>query len=254
MELETAHPDEILPESPTHRVGGVVLKVLPNTSTSIPFIVLQDAFSREELEAFDQRVRKEFPSISYVCELKIDGLSISLTYENGVPVTGATRGMVLSVRILQRTSSGSRTFLCVTRASEHYSSRRSAICHGLPLIGSIRSVKKTASRSLLIHEMLLQERFANWIRKSWHAEISQPSCIKKWVRRIKAVRKACWEISPLRLCREPRASAGWGYGANLGLHPKVAQLREDLPYDIDGIVIKVNDLAVQEELGFTVKL
>ena len=49
-------------------------------------------FSREELEAFDQRVRKEFPSISYVCELKIDDLSISLTYENGVLVTGATRG------------------------------------------------------------------------------------------------------------------------------------------------------------------
>ena len=66
VELETAHPDEILPESPTHRVGGVVLKALPNTSTSIPLYSLQDAFSREELEAFDQRVRKEFPSISYV--------------------------------------------------------------------------------------------------------------------------------------------------------------------------------------------
>ena len=92
VELETAHPDEILPESPTHRVGGVVLKGFTKYQHQYPLYSLQDAFSREELEAFDQRVRKEFPSISYVCELKIDGLSISLTYENGVLVTGATRG------------------------------------------------------------------------------------------------------------------------------------------------------------------
>ena len=92
VELETAHPDEILPESPTHRVGGVVLKGFTKYQHQYPLYSLQDAFSREELEVFDQRVRKEFPSISYVCELKIDGLSISLTYENGVLVTGATRG------------------------------------------------------------------------------------------------------------------------------------------------------------------
>ena len=67
VELETAHPDEILPESPTHRVGGVVLKGFTKYQHQYPLYSLQDAFSREELEAFDQRVRKEFPSISYVC-------------------------------------------------------------------------------------------------------------------------------------------------------------------------------------------
>jgi len=57
-----------------------------------PLFSLQDAFSREELLAFDQRIRKEFPQVSYLCELKIDGLSISLTYEKGILVAGATRG------------------------------------------------------------------------------------------------------------------------------------------------------------------
>ena len=92
VELEAAHPEAVLPDSPTHRVGGRVLDSFEKYQHQYPLYSLQDAFSREELDAFDARVRKEFPSVSYVCELKIDGLSISLSYENGVLVTGATRG------------------------------------------------------------------------------------------------------------------------------------------------------------------
>ena len=65
---------------------------MKNTVISILFIVCRDAFSREELEAFDARVRKEVAHPTYICELKIDGLSISLTYEKGILVAGATRG------------------------------------------------------------------------------------------------------------------------------------------------------------------
>ena len=92
VELETAHPELILPDSPTHRVGGKVLDGFEKYSHVYPLFSLQDAFSRAELETFDQRVRKEFPEASYICELKIDGLSISLTYEAGKLVVGATRG------------------------------------------------------------------------------------------------------------------------------------------------------------------
>ena len=91
-ELEEKYPTDILPDSPTHRVGGKILEGFEKYPHQYPLFSLQDAFSREELIAFDQRVRKEFPQVSYLCELKIDGLSISLTYENGILVAGATRG------------------------------------------------------------------------------------------------------------------------------------------------------------------
>lgn len=92
VELEKAHPDQVLPESPTHRVGGKILDGFEKYSHQYPLYSLQDAFSREELDAFDARVRKELDDVTYICELKIDGLSISLTYEQGIFVAGATRG------------------------------------------------------------------------------------------------------------------------------------------------------------------
>ena len=92
VELEAAYPDQVLADSPTHRVGGKVLDGFEKYSHQYPLYSLQDAFSREELEAFDARVRKELPHPTYICELKIDGLSISLTYEKGILVAGATRG------------------------------------------------------------------------------------------------------------------------------------------------------------------
>ena len=90
--LEEAHPELVQPNSPTHRVGGTILKGFEKYQHTYPLYSLQDAFSYEELVAFDQRIRKYFPSVTYVCELKIDGLSISLSYVDGVLETGATRG------------------------------------------------------------------------------------------------------------------------------------------------------------------
>ena len=92
VELEKAHPEQVLPDSPTHRVGGKILDGFEKYSHQYPLYSLQDAFSREELDAFDARVRKELDDVTYICELKIDGLSISLTYEQGIFVAGATRG------------------------------------------------------------------------------------------------------------------------------------------------------------------
>ena len=92
VELEDAYPESIQKNSPTHRVGGTILTGFEKYQHEYPLYSLQDAFSYEELVSFDQRVRKEFPAVTYVCELKIDGLSISLTYVDGVLQTGATRG------------------------------------------------------------------------------------------------------------------------------------------------------------------
>lgn len=254
VELETTHPDEILPESPTHRVGGVVLKGFTKYQHQYPLYSLQDAFSREELEAFDQRVRKEFPSISYVCELKIDGLSISLTYENGVLVTGATRGdgsvgeditenlkrvkdiplvlpepVNITVRgecYMPRASFDRVNQIRQENGEPEFANPRNAAA------GTLRQLdtKIVAKRNL--ETFLYQE-------VSPTDQSSQEGVLEKLAR-------LGFVVNQERVLAEDMEQI-WDF------IQKVAQLREDLPYDIDGIVIKVNDLAVQEELGFTVK-
>ncbi|WP_368403321.1 NAD-dependent DNA ligase LigA [Streptococcus parasanguinis] len=254
VELEAAHPDEILPESPTHRVGGVVLKGFTKYQHQYPLYSLQDAFSREELEVFDQRVRKEFPSISYVCELKIDGLSISLTYENGVLVTGATRGdgsvgeditenlkrvkdiplvlpepVNITVRgecYMPRASFDRVNQIRQENGESEFANPRNAAA------GTLRQLdtKIVAKRNL--STFLYQE-------VSPTDQSSQEGVLEKLAR-------LGFVVNQERVLAEDMDQI-WNF------IQKVAQLREDLSYDIDGIVIKVNDLAVQEELGFTVK-
>ena len=254
VELETAHPDEILPESPTHRVGGVVLKGFTKYQHQYPLYSLQDAFSREELEAFDQRVRKEFPSISYVCELKIDGLSISLTYENGVLVTGATRGdgsvgeditenlkrvkdiplvlpepVNITVRgecYMPRASFDRVNQIRQENGEPEFANPRNAAA------GTLRQLDTTIVAKRNLATFLYQE-------VSPTDQSSQEGVLEKLAR-------LGFVVNQERVLAEDMEQI-WDF------IQKVAQFREDLPYDIDGIVIKVNDLAVQEELGFTVK-
>ena len=92
-ELEAAHPEEITPDSPTQRVGGAPLDSFQQVTHPVPLESLQDVFSVEELEEFDQRVREALPDgVEYDVEPKVDGLSVALEYENGLLVRGATRG------------------------------------------------------------------------------------------------------------------------------------------------------------------
>ena len=167
VELETAHPEDVLPESPTHRVGGLVLKGFTKYQHQYPLYSLQDAFSREELEAFDQRVRKEFPSVHYVCELKIDGLSISLTYENGILVTGATRGDGSIGEDITENLKRVKDIPLVLPEPISITVRGECTCHVLPLIGLIKFVKKMGSLNLPIPVMQQREPFASWIPRLW---------------------------------------------------------------------------------------
>ncbi len=254
VELETAHPDEILPESPTHRVGGVVLKGFTKYQHLYPLYSLQDAFSREELEAFDQRVRKEFPSVSYVCELKIDGLSISLTYENGVLVTGATRGdgsvgedITENLKRVKDIPLVLPEPVNITVRGECYMPRASFDRvnqirqeNGEPEFANPRNAAAGTLRQLDT-KIVAKRNLATFLYQevSPTDQSSQEGVLEKLARLGFVVNKE-------RVLAEDMEQI-WDF------IQKVAQLREDLPYDIDGIVIKVNDLAVQEELGFTVK-
>ena len=254
VELETAHPDEILPESPTHRVGGVVLKGFTKYQHQYPLYSLQDAFSREELEAFDQRVRKEFPSISYVCELKIDGLSISLTYENGVLVTGATRGdgsvgedITENLKRVKDIPLVLPEPVNITVRGECYMPRASFDRvnqirqeNGEPEFANPRNAAAGTLRQLDT-KIVAKRNLATFLYQevSPTDQSSQEGVLEKLAR-------LGFVVNQERVLAEDMEQI-WDF------IQKVAQLREDLPYDIDGIVIKVNDLAVQEELGFTVK-
>ena len=254
VELETAHPDEILPESPTHRVGGVVLKGFTKYQHQYPLYSLQDAFSREELEAFDQRVRKEFPSISYVCELKIDGLSISLTYENGVLVTGATRGdgsvgedITENLKRVKDIPLVLPEPVNITVRGECYMPRVSFDRvnqirqeNGEPEFANPRNAAAGTLRQLDT-KIVAKRNLATFLYQevSPTDQSSQEGVLEKLAR-------LGFVVNQERVLAEDMEQI-WDF------IQKVAQLREDLPYDIDGIVIKVNDLAVQEELGFTVK-
>ena len=254
VELETAHPDEISPESPTHRVGGVVLKGFTKYQHQYPLYSLQDAFSREELEAFDQRVRKEFPFISYVCELKIDGLSISLTYENGVLVTGATRGDGSVGEDITENLKRVRDIplvlpepVNITVRGECYMPRASFDRvnqirqeNGEPEFANPRNAAAGTLRQLDT-KIVAKRNLATFLYQevSPTDQSSQEGVLKKLAR-------LGFVVNQERVLAEDMEQI-WDF------IQKVAQLREDLPYDIDGIVIKVNDLAVQEELGFTVK-
>ena len=254
VELETAHPEEVLPESPTHRVGGVVLKGFTKYQHQYPLYSLQDAFSREELEAFDQRVRKEFPSVHYVCELKIDGLSISLTYENGILVTGATRG------------DG-----CIGEDITENLKRVKDIPLVLPEPISI-TVRGECYMPRASFDRVNQVRQENGESEFANPRNAAAGTLRQLDTKIVAKRNLATflyqEVSPTDKTSQEgvlEKLAQLGFVVNQervlakdmdqiwGFIQKVAQLREGLPYDIDGIVIKVDDLAIQEELGFTVK-
>lgn len=254
VELETAYPEDVLPESPTHRVGGVVLKGFTKYQHQYPLYSLQDAFSREELEAFDQRVRKEFPSVHYVCELKIDGLSISLTYENGILVTGATRGdgsvgedITENLKRVKDIPLVLPESISITVRGECYMPRAS-----FDRVNQVRqengesefaNPRNAAAGTLrqLDTKIVAKRNLATFLYQevSPTDKTSQEGVLEK-------LAQLGFVVNQERVLAKDMDQI-WSF------IQKVAQLREGLPYDIDGIVIKVDDLAIQEELGFTVK-
>lgn len=252
--LEEAHPELVQPNSPTHRVGGTILKGFEKYQHTYPLYSLQDAFSYEELVAFDQRVRKEFPSVTYVCELKIDGLSISLSYVDGVFETGATRG---------DGSIGENITENLKRV------RDIPLVLPEPLTLTVRGECYMPRASFDAVNLSRQE--------NGEAEFANPrnaaaGTLRQLDTKIVAERKLATflyqEASPTDQATQEKVLAKLnGLGFVVNPHHKtatsieqvwayiqeVAAMRDQLPYDIDGVVIKVNDLAVQEELGFTVK-
>ena len=254
VELETAYPDQVLADSPTHRIGGKVLDGFEKYSHQYPLYSLQDAFSREELEAFDARVRKEVAHPTYICELKIDGLSISLTYEKGILVAGATRGDgSIGENItenLKRVKDIPLTLpeeLDITVRGECYMPRASFDQvnqarqeNGEPEFANPRNAAAGTLRQLDT-AVVAKRNLATFLYQE-----ASPSTRDSQEMVLKHLEQLGFVVNPKRILAE-NIDEIWDFIQEVG------QERENLPYDIDGVVIKINDLASQEELGFTVK-
>ena len=254
VELETAYPDQVLADSPTHRVGGKVLDGFEKYSHQYPLYSLQDAFSREELEAFDARVRKEVAHSTYICELKIDGLSISLTYEKGILLAGVTRGDgSIGENItenLKRVKDIPLTLpeeLDITVRGECYMPRASFDQvnqarqeNGEPEFANPRNAAAGTLRQLDT-AVVAKRNLATFLYQE-----ASPSTRDSQEKVLKHLEQLGFVVNPKRILAE-NIDEIWDFIQEVG------EERDNLPYDIDGVVIKVNDLASQEELGFTVK-
>ena len=254
VELETAYPDQVLADSPTHRVGGKVLDGFEKYSHQYPLYSLQDAFSREELEAFDARVRKEVAHPTYICELKIDGLSISLTYEKGILVAGATRGdgsvgenITENLKRVKDIPLTLPEELDITVRGECYMPRASFDQvnqarqeNGEPEFANPRNAAAGTLRQLDT-AVVAKRNLATFLYQE-----ASPSTRDSQEKVLKHLEQLGFVVNPKRILAESMDEI-WNFIQEVG------QERDNLPYDIDGVVIKVNDLAGQEELGFTVK-
>ena len=254
VELEKAYPDQVLPESPTHRVGGKILDGFEKYSHQYPLYSLQDAFSREELDAFDARVRKELEDVTYICELKIDGLSISLTYEQGLFVAGATRGdgsigenITENLKRVKDIPLSLPEKLDITVRGECYMPRASFNQvnlarqeNGEPEFANPRNAAAGTLRQLDTG-VVAKRNLATFLYQE-----ASPSTRDSQEKVLNHLEQLGFIVNPRRLLAHSMDEV-WQFIQEVGHE------RDQLPYDIDGVVIKVNDLAGQEQLGFTVK-
>ena len=254
VELEKDHPDQVLPESPTHRVGGKILDGFEKYSHQYPLYSLQDAFSREELDSFDARVRKELDAVTYICELKIDGLSISLTYEQGIFVAGATRGdgsigenITENLKRVKDIPLSLSEKIDITVRGECYMPRASFNQvnlarqeNGEPEFANPRNAAAGTLRQLDTG-VVAKRNLATFLYQE-----ASPSTRDSQEKVLKHLEQLGFVVNQRRLLAHSMDEV-WAFIQEIG------QERDKLPYDIDGVVIKVNDLAGQEQLGFTVK-
>lgn len=254
VELEKAHPDDILPDSPTHRVGGLVLSNFEKYTHAYPLYSLQDAFSREELLDFDRRVKERFPTARYVAELKIDGLSVSLTYRDGVLQVGATRGdgtigenITENLKRIKDIPLVLDEPLDITVRGECYLPKASfdkinqeRQANGEPEFANPRNAAAGTLRQLDT-AVVAKRNLATFL----YQEVS-PSHHQTQEEVLQSLAKDGFSVNHHYMVTSSM-DAIWQF------IEEIASQREQLSYDIDGIVVKVDDLAMQEELGYTVK-
>lgn len=256
-DLEKQYPMYALPYSPTQRVGGQILQGFEEVVHEVEMESLQDAFSYEELEAFDKRVKNVFPDAEYVTELKIDGLSVSLTYENGILTRAATRG---DGKIGENVTANIKTIASVPL-------KLSCPVKKLIVRGEVYMPRKAFEKLNEQRDMEGEQPFAN-------PRNAAAGSLRQLDSSVTASRNLDIFIFNLQKCEDKNFSThsetldflktlGFRvspyYNRFKTIHDafeeisRLGQLRDTLSFDTDGAVIKTNDLLMREKLGKTTK-
>ena len=260
LELEAQHPDWVTPDSLSQRVGGAPLKEFMEVKHSVPMLSLNNAFEESELIGFDRRCREGLglDHVEYACELKFDGLAISLRYENGVLVQAATRGdgasgedvtsnirtiraiplrlqgpnlpNVIEVRgevFMHRADFEAMNKTAAKSGEKEFANPRNAAAGSLRQLDS----KVTAKRPLSFFAYGLGALEPSQWLPSTHSELLN-----------------LYEVLGLPVCRERTVVSS--LDGLMKFYAGIAAKREQLPYEIDGVVYKVNSFAEQQQLGY----
>jgi len=254
--LEEKYPQYKSTNSPTQRVGGTVIDKFKKIEHTIPMLSLPDVFSEEEINDFDERIRKSGVKPEYVCELKIDGLSVSLHYDNGEFKTGATRGngtigedITHNVRTIKTVPMHLRKNTSIEVRGEIYMSKETLAKLNqereeldLPLLQNCRNAAAGSIRQL-DSKIAAKRNLDTWI---YHLPNPEDYGLKTHYEALEYMKK-------LGLKTNPCSRLVDGVEGILSFIEEYAQKRPTLSYDIDGVVVKVNDIASQKKLGFTSK-
>ena len=256
FDLESEHPELVRSDSPTQHAGGKIIEGFEKVEHKIPMMSLSDVFSESELIAFDERIKKEGINPKYMCELKIDGLSVSLLYEKGILIRAATRG---DGTIGEDITHNVKTIKAIPlKLKEDVD---------IEVRGEIFMNKKTL-------EEINKERIASNQAPLQNCRNAAAGSVRQLDSKIAAKRKLDNFIyhlpNPLDYGIHTHSEA-IEYMKNLGFKTnpnnrlvdnindvllfieEKGNKRSTLPYDIDGIVIKVNNIDDQQKLGFTAK-
>ena len=253
LDIEERHPEIKRKDSPSEKIGGEVINEFKKVEHKIGMFSISDVFNESEIVAFDERIRKEFPNPSYVCELKIDGLAVSLQYEKGILKRAATRGNglvgedithnvktigTIPLRLNKPVDIEVRGEIYMPlKAFNELNEKR--LKNGEPIFqnprnaaaGSIRQLDSSVAKSRKLDAFLYHVPETD---KKTHYE-------------------SLMELKELGFVVNPHIRLVKNIDEILDYINEWTAKRGELPYDIDGIVIKVNDIHMQRELGFTAK-
>jgi len=256
FEIEEAHPEWIREDSPTQHAGGKIIEGFEKATHKIPMMSLSDVFSESELIAFDERIRKEGINPQYMCELKIDGLSVSLLYEKGKLVRAATRGdgttgenithnvktiKVIPLKLKEEVDIEVRGEIFMNKKTlEELNEKRKK--KGETLLQNCRNAAAGSIRQL-DSKIAAERKLDNFI---YHLPDPEDYGLTTHADAIDYMKKLGFKTNPNnRLVSS--------INEVIEFIEEKGKIRPDLPYDIDGVVVKVNDISQQKKIGYTAK-
>lgn len=256
FETEAAHPDWVRDDSPTQHAGGKIIEGFNKVTHKIPMMSLSDVFSESEVIAFDERIRKEGITPEYMCELKIDGLSVSLLYEDGKLVRAATRGdgttgedithnaktiKVIPLKLKEKVNIEVRGEIFMNKETlVKLNEERKK--HNQPLLQNCRNAAAGSIRQL-DSKVAAARKLDNFI---YHLPNPLDYNLHTHAEAIDYMTRLGFKTNPNnRLVKN--------ISEVIKYIEEKAKQRPTLPYDIDGIVIKVNSIEQQQKLGYTAK-